>query len=182
MLRYATCDLRCVLHMLCMYVGTFHCPNANLDQWRGGGEKHLKLNWKTCFSFPMANVTYLTFSHTHAQKEDITLFDSKSTSIHSLIIQHVYTLKKWHCIHGQNGTRLKGDTLGAGVENASFHNFVNGELLWNIFWWLTRWGQRPRKYQKGNLFEIKIINIGIKIDFCLILFDLVLYVPSTIFS
>ena len=29
----------------------------------------------------------------HAQKEDITLFDSKSTSIHSLIIQHVYTLK-----------------------------------------------------------------------------------------
>ena len=44
MLRYATCDLRCVLHMLCMYVGTFHCPNAILDQWRGGREKHLKLN------------------------------------------------------------------------------------------------------------------------------------------
>ena len=44
MLRYATCDLRCVLHMLCMYVATFHCPNAILDQWRGGGEKHLKLN------------------------------------------------------------------------------------------------------------------------------------------
>ena len=41
MLRYATCDLRCVLHMLCMYVATFHRQNAILDQWRGGGEKHL---------------------------------------------------------------------------------------------------------------------------------------------
>ena len=44
MLRYATCDLRCVLHMLCMYVATFHCLNAILDQWKGGEEKHLKLN------------------------------------------------------------------------------------------------------------------------------------------
>ena len=26
------------------YVATFHCPNAIVDQWRGGGEKHLKLN------------------------------------------------------------------------------------------------------------------------------------------
>ena len=93
MLRYATCDLRCVLHMLCMYVATFHCTNAILDQWRGGEEKHLKLNLKTCFNFPMTNVTYLSIFRTHAQKEDITLFDSKSTSIHSLIIQHVYTLK-----------------------------------------------------------------------------------------
>ena len=65
---------------------------------------------------------------------------------------------------------LKDDTLGAWVENASFHNFVNGELLWNIFWWLTQRGQRPQAYQKGNLFEIRIINIGIKIDF---LFDFV---------
>ena len=77
----------------------------------------------------MANATYLSFFHTHAQKKDITLFDSKSTSIPSLIIQHVYTLKKEHCIHGRNGTMLKDDTFGAGVENASFHNFVNGELL-----------------------------------------------------
>ena len=61
-LRYATFDLRCVLHMLCMYVATFHCPNAILDQWRGGGEKHLKLNWKTCFNFPMTNVTYLSIN------------------------------------------------------------------------------------------------------------------------
>ena len=91
MLRYATCDLRCVLHMLCMYVATFHCPNAILDQWRGVGEKHLKLNRKTCFNFPMTNVTYFSIFRTHAQEEDITLFDSKSTSIHSFIIQHVYT-------------------------------------------------------------------------------------------
>ena len=77
----------------------------------------------------MIIATYLSIFRTHAQKEDITLFDSKSTSIHSLIIQHVYNLKKYHCIHGRNGIRLKEDTLGAGVENASFHNFVNGELL-----------------------------------------------------
>ena len=160
--------------MLCMYVATFHCPNAILDQWRGGGEKHLKLNWKTCFNFPMTNVTYLSIFHTHAQKEDITLFDSKSTSIHSLTIQHVYTLKKKYCINGRNGTRLKDDTLGAGVENASFHNFVNGKLLWNTFWWLTQQGRRPRAYQKGNLYEIRIINIGIKIDF---LFDFVWFAP-----
>ena len=50
-------------------------------------------------------------------------------SINSLIIQNVYIFKKKHCIHGRNGTRLKDDTLGAGVENASFLNFVNGEML-----------------------------------------------------
>ena len=44
--------------------------------------------------FQLTNVTNLRIFPTHAQKEDITLFDSKSTSIHSLIIQHVYTLKK----------------------------------------------------------------------------------------
>ena len=77
----------------------------------------------------MTNVMYLSIFRTHAQKEDITLFDSKSTSIHSLIVQHVYTLKKLYCIHGRNGTRLKDDTLGVGVENASFHNFVNNQLL-----------------------------------------------------
>ena len=64
----------------------------------------------------------------------------------------------------------KDDTLGAGVENASIHNIVNGELLWKIFWWLTQRWRRPRTYQKGNLFEIRIINIGIKMDF---LFDFV---------
>ena len=113
---------------VCMYVATFHCPNATciLNQRRGGGEKRLKLNCKLFFNFPMTNVTYLSIFRTHAQKEDITLFDSKSTSIHSLIIQHVYTLKKKYYIHGRNGTRLKDGTLalGAGVENESFHNFV----------------------------------------------------------
>ena len=77
----------------------------------------------------MTNVTYLSIFRTHAQKEDIALFDSKSTSIHSLIIQHVYTLKKIVLHLWSNGTRLKDDTFGAGMENASFHNFVNGELL-----------------------------------------------------
>ena len=77
-----------------MYVATFHCPSAILDQWRGGGEKHHKLNCKTCSNFPMTNVTYLSIFLTYAQKEDIAIFDSKSTSTHSLIIQHVYTLKK----------------------------------------------------------------------------------------
>ena len=39
-----------------------------------------------------------------------------------------------------------------GVENASFHNFAKGELLWNIFWWLTQQGQRPLAYQKKGIF------------------------------
>ena len=82
------------LQILCMYVATFHCPNAILDQWRGEEEKHIKLNWKTCFNFKLTNVTYLSIFRTHAQKEDITLFDSNSTSIHSLLIQHVYILIK----------------------------------------------------------------------------------------
>ena len=49
MLKYATCDLRCVLHMLCIYVATFHCPNAVLDKWRGGGEKASKTELKDMF-------------------------------------------------------------------------------------------------------------------------------------
>ena len=49
MLRYAACGLRCVLHMLCMYVATFHCPNAILDQWRGGGREASKTELKDRF-------------------------------------------------------------------------------------------------------------------------------------
>ena len=59
----------------------------------GGGREASKTELKDMFELPMTNVTYLSIFPTHAQKEDITLFDSKSTSIHSLIIQHVYTLK-----------------------------------------------------------------------------------------
>ena len=85
MLIYARCDLRCVLHMLCMYVVTFHCSNAILDQWRRWGREASKTELKDMFQLS---------NDLASQKEDITLFDSKRTSIHSLIIQHVYTLKK----------------------------------------------------------------------------------------
>ena len=34
--------------------------------------------------------------------------------------------------------RLKGDTLGAGVENASFHNFVTGKYKRVWLWWCTQ--------------------------------------------
>ena len=157
MLRYATCDLRCVLHMLCMYLATFHCPNAILNQWRGWGEKHLKLNWKTCFNFPMTNVTYLSIAerryYTFWFKEHFYPFLNNSARLH---------FEKKNCIHGRNSIRLKDDTLGPWVENANFHNFANGELLWNIFWCLIQRGRRPRAYQKGN--------IEFKIDF---LFDFV---------
>ena len=61
MLRYATCDLRCVLHMLRMYVATFHCPNATSDQWRGGGEKHLKLNKTHVSTFQWQTLCILAF-------------------------------------------------------------------------------------------------------------------------
>ena len=80
--------------MLCMYVATFHCPNAILDQWRGGWREASKTELKDMFQLPMTNITYLSIFRTHALKEIISLFDSESTSIHSLIIQHVYTLKK----------------------------------------------------------------------------------------
>ena len=71
---------------------------------------------------------YLSIFRTHAQKEDITRFDSKSTSIHYLIIQHVYILKNSTAFMVETAPGLRM-THCVGVENASFHNFVNGELL-----------------------------------------------------
>ena len=61
------------------------------------------------------------------RKKDITLFDSKSASIRSLIIQHVYTLKNSTAfmVETAPGLRMTHEV----PENASFHNFVNGELL-----------------------------------------------------
>ena len=82
----------------------------------------------------MTNVTSLSIFRTHAQKEDIKLFDSKNTSIHSLIIQHVYTLKNSTAFMVETAPGLRwsgggGGGGGGGIENASFHSFVNGELL-----------------------------------------------------
>ena len=57
------------------------------------GREASKAELKDMFQLSNENVTYLSIFRTHAQKEDITRFDSKSTFIHSLIIQHVYTLK-----------------------------------------------------------------------------------------
>ena len=76
-----------------MYVATFHCTNAILDQWRGGGRESSKTELKDMFQLSNDKRYVSYIFRTHAQKEDITLFDSKSTSIHSLIIQYVYTLK-----------------------------------------------------------------------------------------
>ena len=75
MLRYATFDLRCVLHMLCMYVATFP-----MLSWINGevGRYASKTELKDMFQL---------------SNDKRSLFDSKSTSINSLIIQHVYTLK-----------------------------------------------------------------------------------------
>ena len=103
----------------------------------------------------MANVTYLTFSHTHAQKELITLFDSKSTSIHSLIIQHVYTLKKWHCIHGQNGTRLKGDTLGCGGRKRKFSQLCKWRVALKHILMVDTVGTKTSQIPKGQFVRNK---------------------------
>ena len=103
-----------------------------------------------CFNFPMTNVKHLSIFHTHAQKKDITLFDSKSTSIHSLIIQHVYTLKKMHCIHGRNGTSLNDDTLGVGVENASFSQFCKRRVALKHILMVDSAGTKTSCIQKGQ--------------------------------
>ena len=71
-----------------MYVATFHCPNAILDQWRGGGEKHLKLNCKTCLTFQLQTLRILAFFVRMCRKKILHFFYSKGTSIHSLIIKH----------------------------------------------------------------------------------------------
>ena len=80
MQRYATCDLRCVLHMLCMYldISLSECYLGLMERW---GREASKTELKDMFQ--LSNDIYAS------QKEDITLFDSKSTSIHSLIIQYV---------------------------------------------------------------------------------------------
>ena len=62
-----------------------------MERW---GREASETELKDMFQLSMTNITYLSIFRTHAQKEDITLFDSKSTSINSLTIQNVYTLKK----------------------------------------------------------------------------------------
>ena len=67
------------------------CYLGSMERW---GREASKTELKDMFQLSMTNVTYLSIFRIFVQKEDITLFDSKSTSIHSLIIQHGYTLKK----------------------------------------------------------------------------------------
>ena len=70
---------------VCSDISLSECYLGSMERW---GREVSKTELKD-----MTNVRYLSIFRTHAQKEDITLFDPKSTSIHSLIIQHVYTLK-----------------------------------------------------------------------------------------
>ena len=71
-------DLGCPLHMLHLYVATFHCPKRIFVQEVG---KHLKQTER--LEFQLFNDKRDVFQHicTHAHKEDITLSDLKSTSI-----------------------------------------------------------------------------------------------------
>ena len=75
---------------VCSDISLSECYPGSMERW---GREESKTELKECYNFPMTNVTYLNIFRTLAQKEDITLFDSNSTSIHSLINQHVYTLK-----------------------------------------------------------------------------------------
>ena len=58
-----------------------------MERW---GREASKTELKDMFQLSNAKTLRILAS----KKEDITLFDSTSTSIHSLIIQHVYALKK----------------------------------------------------------------------------------------
>ena len=92
------CDVR---PKMCFTFVVYVCSNISLskcymylgsmERW---GREASKTELKAMLQLSNDNVTYLSIFRTHAQKEDITLFYSKSTSIHSLIIQHIYTLKK----------------------------------------------------------------------------------------
>ena len=150
---------------VCSDILLFECYLGSMERWgREASKTELKdmfqlfndkRNVSKHFSYTCVERRYYTFWF----KEHFYPFLNNSARLH---------FEKKYCIHGR---RLKDDTLDG-----------EGELLWNIFGWLTQRGQRPPAYQKGNLFEIRSINIGIKLDFCLILFDLILYVPSTIFQ
>ena len=113
------CLKMCLTYVVyvCSDISLSECHLGSMERW---GREASKTELKDMFQLSNDKRDVLSIFRTHAQKEDITLFDSKSTSIHSSILQHVYTLKKKHCIHGRNGTRLIDDTLGAGLKMQVF--------------------------------------------------------------
>ena len=64
-------DPRRPLHMLYIFIGTYHCPKAKLKD--------------TDFIFPVTSVTVLGVFRTHAQKEYRNVFKLKSTSILNIL-------------------------------------------------------------------------------------------------
>ena len=75
MLRYATCDLRCVntyVVFVCSNISLSEFYLGSMERWeREASETELK----DMFQLSMTNVTYLSIFRTHARKEDVTLFD-----------------------------------------------------------------------------------------------------------
>ena len=91
-MRRVTQDVFYICYVnVCSDISLSECYLGTMERWR---REAYKTEMKNMFQLSNEKLPYLNILRTHAQKEDITLFDSKSTSIHSLVIQHVYTLKK----------------------------------------------------------------------------------------
>ena len=85
----------------------------------------------------MTNVAILSVLRTHAQKEYHKVFEMKGTyMIDSLALLLFENLQRIYWKSSLNGTQYKYVKWGVGVEDASFHGFVNDESLWNVCWCL----------------------------------------------
>ena len=76
-------DPRRLLHMLYMFIATYHCPKGILGLGGVGASKH-KLK-DTNFIFPMTNVTVLSVFRTHAQNEYRNVLEMKNISILNIL-------------------------------------------------------------------------------------------------
>ena len=128
----------------------------------------------------MTNVTYFSIFRTHAQKEDITLFYSKSTSTHSLMFTRLHfekiVLHSW-----SKRQQAWGWHIRCGGRKCKVSQLCKRRVALKQILMVDSVGTKTSRIPKGISFEIRIINIGIKIDFFYFVW-LFLYVPSTIFQ
>ena len=91
-------DPRRLIHMLYMFIITYHCPKGILGL--GGKASKNKLKY-TCFIIPMTNVLILSVFRTHAQNGCHKVLEIKSTSIFKILALLLFEIK--HCICSKTG-------------------------------------------------------------------------------
>ena len=74
-------DPRRPLHMLYMFIATYHCPKGILGLGAGGGKASKNKLKNTNFIFPMTKVTVLSVFRTNAQEEYRYVLEMKNASI-----------------------------------------------------------------------------------------------------